>query len=367
MLDILSSRFNSHLLSDCSSNLTRKPVAFQERDPCEDGEFNSVPNSDRIHLCSAPRAPLVSRGARTGRQQPKRKVSSGSADSGIAFIDRDELAWFEKVGAGVTTNVFRGQWKGHPVAIKQLVLPKQKRKVVKKQAAFSWETNLATKVRHKNLVQFFGVVFEWQPYLMITEFMPGGTVFHLLYVDESVPTLSWKQGLQMCSDVASAMDYLHNFKPQIIHRDLKSLNLLLSETVTGPEDMPKVKVSDFGLANIKEEHQDWCRMTAQAGTIRWMAPEVHTGCYNEKADIYSYAMVLYEIICYEVPFQDFDILQVAGAVISGVRPRLDAVPPDCPVRLISLMILCWTQDQSTRPTFTQVCIALNDISFTMFG
>jgi len=238
---------------------------------------------------------------------------------------------------------------------------------MKQEVAFSRETTVAAKVRHNNLVQFFGAVLERQPYLMITEFVSGGTVFHLLYVDDNTPKLRWKQRLRMCSDVANAMDYLHEFKPQIIHRDLKSLNMLLTRSISGPRDMPNVKVSDFGLAKMKEEQQEWGAMTAQAGTIRWMAPEVPTGRYNEKADVYSYAMVLYEIICYEVPFHDFETLQVISAVKSGARPRLDAVPPDCPVKLMSLMILCWTQDQSTRPSFTQVRTALNKILFAMLG
>mmetsp|Transcript_25684 Transcript_25684/g.44151 ORF Transcript_25684/g.44151 Transcript_25684/m.44151 type:complete len:202 (+) Transcript_25684:2-607(+) len=201
---------------------------------------------------------------------------------------------------------------------------------------------------------------------MITEFMSGGTVFDLLHGEEAV-LLRWKQRLRMCSDVASAMDYLHKCSPQIIHRDLKSLNLLLSQTVTSAKDVPEVKVSDFGLAKMKEEHEDWGVMTAQAGTFHWMAPEVHTGKYNEKADVYSYAMVLFEIICYEVPFQELGPSEVTNAVCSGARPSLDAVPPDCPDKLMELMISCWTQDPRSRPSFTQIRTALNNISFSMLG
>lgn len=361
---ILSSRIDSNLSSDFSTNVTRQPVAFQECDPCEDCDVNSLSGSDREERLE-PHVPKVPRGPKTGRPQPSRQISNGSTDSDVTPILRDELEWFEKVGAGATADVFRGHWRGRPVAIKQLSLPKQKSKMMKLEVAFSRETRVAAKVRHKNLVQFFGAVFEQQPYLMITELMSGGTVFRLLYSDG--PRLNWKQRLRMCSDVANAMDYLHQFRPQIIHRDLKSMNVLLSETLNSSRDIPQVKVSDFGLAKMKEEHQDWDAMTAHVGTIRWMAPEVPTGRYNEKADVYSYAMVLYEIICYQVPFHDFETGQALSAIKCGCRPRLESVPSDCPVKLMSLMILCWTQDQSARPSFTQVRTALNSISFALLG
>merc|ERR1712062_627531 len=110
----------------------------------------------------------------------------------------------------------------------------------------------------------------------------------------------------MCTDVAKAMEYLHKFNPQIIHRDLKSLNILLSTPVVSTRDIPFMKISDFGLARMKESGGgEWEKMTKDVGTMHWMAPEVHTGkAYNEKADIYSYAMVLFEILCREIPFDE---------------------------------------------------------------
>mmetsp|Transcript_57047 Transcript_57047/g.107172 ORF Transcript_57047/g.107172 Transcript_57047/m.107172 type:complete len:352 (+) Transcript_57047:103-1158(+) len=332
------------------------------------------------HIPHAPQGPRSGRPQAFRRPGRLRKVDEAHTEAStssnftclytdedeVAQIDRDDLTWMEKVGTGITAEVFRGTWKGQTVAIKQLNLTKRTCMMVKQQVAFCRETNVAAKIRHANLVQFHGVSFDCQPYLMITEFMSGGTVFELLHCDESVE-LQWRQQLRMCSDVASAMDYLHKFKPQIIHRDLKSLNLLLSKAIAGPLDVPEVKVSDFGLAKMKEDTDDWGKMTAAAGTFHWMAPEVHTGHYNEKADVYSYAMVLYEIICCEVPFQDLEAAEVPAAVSSGTRPDLDCVPDDCPDRLKELMILCWAQDHSQRPSFTQILTVLNATISAHFG
>merc|ERR1712187_1099942 len=105
------------------------------------------------------------------------------------------------------------------------------------------------------------------------------------------------------------MNYLHRFNPQIIHRDLKSLTLLLDKPVSRTCQVPHVKVSDFGLARSKDQDpdEDWGRMTMNAGTNNWMAPEVIEGTrHDERVDIYSYAMVLWEIICRSIPFGEHD-------------------------------------------------------------
>lgn len=346
-----------------------QPVSFSDMPDLVGPLSSSDADSDSDTVPTEAKAPLAPTTPKTGRPQLNRRrerseasedAAGSSDDSQVPQIDREELRWAEKVGAGITADVFRGEWKGHTVAIKQLTFTKRTAMLVKQQVAFSRETMVAARVRHKNLVQFYGVSFEKQPYLMITEFMSGGTVFDVLHCDDTVE-LEWNQQLMMCSDVASAMDYLHKFKPQIIHRDLKSLNLLLSEKITSPKDVPLVKVSDFGLAKMRD-NEDWGKMTVAAGTFHWMAPEVQTGRYDEKADVYSYAMVLYEIICCEVPFDDLEPAEVPEAVGKGARPDLECVPEDCPEKLLELMILCWNADPGCRPSFAQISIHLNAIS-----
>merc|ERR1719261_1542477 len=115
----------------------------------------------------------------------------------------------------------------------------------------------------------------------------------------------------------------------IIHRDLKSLNLLLAAPVTDSKAVPMVKVTDFGLSRMKDEAlgSQWGPMTMAAGTCHWMAPEVASGKhYDEKADVYSYAMALFEIICREVPFQEKQPQDVVRLVAEGKRPDMEAVP-----------------------------------------
>lgn len=134
------------------------------------------------------------------------------------------------------------------------------------------------------------------------------------------------------------MCYLHTFNPMIIHRDLKSLNMLLDKPVTGPTEVPLIKVCDFGVAKFQVQAGNWGQMTNQAGTQHWMAPEMWTSStYDEKVDVFSFAMVIYEIICREVPFEEEEPAEVGKYTVAGIRPALAAVPPDCPAQLIALM------------------------------
>merc|ERR1719159_2231621 len=160
------------------------------------------------------------------------------------------------------------------------------------------------------------------------------------------------------------MQYLHAFEPQIIHRDLKSLNLLLAEQVLDESHEPIVKVSDFGLSRMKDSvvDADWGKMTMAAGTCHWMAPEVFTGTrYDAKVDVYSYAMILFEIICREIPFEDVEPASIGRLLVQGQRPDLEAVPPDCPPNLLELMQQCWSHLPEERPSFAAIVDRVKDV------
>lgn len=231
---------------------------------------------------------------------------------------------------------------------------------LKQEVAFLRETAVAAQVSHGNLVQLHGLVFDSQPYLLVTEFCFGGTAFSLLHDSGDLELAMW-QKIKMTCDVACAMEYLHKFRPQIIHRDLKSLNLLLVSKVASQRDVPHVKVSDFGLAKMKEDAADWGKMTVEAGTFHWMAPEVATGHYTEKADIYSFAMVLFEIVCQEIPFEELEPGEVLQHAMDGNRPDLEAIPPGCPDAVCTLMERCWRHAPSERPSFSDICLILDDL------
>jgi serine/threonine-protein kinase CTR1 len=273
-------------------------------------------------------------------------------------VDPDDLEWGEYVGDGLTAVVHAGTYKGEAVAIKKLTTSSRHHSL-KMEVAFLRELEIMSRVSHPNLVRFYGAAFAKHPYLLVSEFCSGGTAFNLLHASDL--ELSLMQKLSMALDVASAVDYLHTFNPLIFHRDLKSLNLLLAKVVTSTEDMPYVKVADFGMSKVKDD-VEWGKLTKEAGTIHWMAPEVTTGNYDHKADIYSLAMVFFEILCQEIPYEDMKTSRVLLAVQAGQRPDLEAVPPDVPDSLVELMVQCWAQDPEERPSSTEVYSTLKPIT-----
>lgn len=277
-------------------------------------------------------------------------------------IAPEELQLAEKIGTGCTAEVFRAVYRGEEVAVKQIDWNKS-RMGAKEQRAFDREVAIMPLVNHENLVRFLGVSSQQRPFRIITEYCAGGCCFELLHNCDHIE-LQWPQQIKMCKDVAQAMEYLHAFSPQIIHRDLKSLNLLLSKPVLGPGDVPLVKVSDFGLSRMKDQapEADWGKMTIAAGTCHWMAPEVFTGQnYDEKVDVYSYAMILFEIICREIPFEEEEPANVGRLTVQGARPDLEAVPPDCPEVLRDLMVTCWAHNPNERWAFPQIMSVLSQV------
>ena len=151
------------------------------------------------------------------------------------------------------------------------------------------------------------------------------------------------------------MSYLHRKK--ILHRDIKPGNVLLDGDVAGGNFT--AKLTDFGVAimhqgYVGEEH------TAETGTYRWMSPEVirHEN-YSLMTDVYSYAILVWQLVTHEIPFQPMSQLEAAGKVaIEDARPPL---PPDTPELIKALIERCWSKYPDDRLPFSQIAIELKEI------
>jgi serine/threonine protein kinase len=202
------------------------------------------------------------------------------------------------------------------------------------------------KVRHKNVVQFIGACTKKPNLFIVFEYMPGGSVYDFVRrVGSPLPVVTI---LRIALEVARGMDYLH--KRKIVHRDLKAANLLLDDTGV-------VKIADFGVARVLDGAGV---MTAETGTYRWMAPEViEHAPYGAKADVFSFGIVLWELLTGKVPYSELTPLQAAvGVVQKGLRP---ALPPNCPPPLADMIRLCWQKSPDVRPTFESLKIKLEEL------
>ncbi|GLE00570.1 hypothetical protein PINS_up009327 [Pythium insidiosum] len=250
-----------------------------------------------------------------------------------------------------------------PVVVKQL-LPEKARDPAAI-AKFMAEIRLCARLAHANIVAFLGISWSTLADLaLVLELMPNGDLAHALERlqrdDEHRAKLTWQRGASAFGgrskrdwalEIAEALAYLHALAPPVVHRDLKASNVLLSATWTA-------KLSDFGVSREVSEQQ---LMTAEVGTVAWIAPEVlRAEPYSERADVYSFGVVLSELDTCERPFargldapsdgertSEPSNARIALAVSEqGARPSFHA---DCPSEVLSIAQRCLTAKPGDRP------------------
>ncbi|KZV31074.1 hypothetical protein F511_31384 [Dorcoceras hygrometricum] len=217
------------------------------------------------------------------------------------------------IGKGSFGEIRKACWRGTPVAVKR-ILPKlsDDRLVIQD---FRHEVNLLVKLRHPNIVQFLGAVTEKKPLMLITEYLRGGDLYQHL---KEKGALSPSTAINFALDIARGIAYLHSEPNVIIHRDLKPRNILL---VNSSAD--HLKVGDFGLSKlIKVQHShDVYKMTGETGSYRYMAPEVFNHWkYDKKVDVFSFAMILYQMLEGDPPMSNYEPHEAARYVAEGHRP-----------------------------------------------
>lgn len=255
-------------------------------------------------------------------------------------IQMEDLSIGVEIGRGNFGEVRRGQWKSVLVALKTIYRTGGEEA---KSAVFR-EMGILAQLRHPNILGFLGWVRNGDSVMMVTDLMTGGSLHHMIKTSfETVVRLRYK----LVSGIVRGMVYLHHRK--LVHRDLNSKNILL-------DDHYGVKISDFGLSRPKNDH----KMTMSVGFLGGMAPEVYMGSdYTEKADVFSFAMLVYEIITGKESHHDqANLMMYAHNMAThDYRPPLD--PLTIPADWISLITSCWASDPLLRPSFDSLLDSLN--------
>lgn len=217
--------------------------------------------------------------------------------------------------------------------------------------SFRREVYSLSVLNHPTLIGFKGYAEE-SPFYIVTEYMANGSLFDVLRKNPKALTPTIRS--LIAYDVARGIEYLHDRK--IIHRDLKSLNILLDADY-------RAKISDFGMVRTKTQGP----MTGLIGTAHWMAPEVlmSTPNYNEKVDVYSYGILLWELLTGDMPYKNMSPGNITIGVIQGtLRPT---IPSDTPPKLADLIQKCWNQDPSKRPSIKRVVSYLKNARYHFEG
>ena len=256
-------------------------------------------------------------------------------------IPPEDLIYGDEIGTGTAGSVVRATWNGRPVAVKKF------RGV--ELGEFLKELSIMSIVQHPNLVQCFGGCSRNKDTMYIVQELMDCNISDVLRVKPIVLDLGIR--IRIAVEVAKGVSFLHTHC-NLIHRDLKSLNLL----ATVSETSFAVKVCDFGVSRVVDRRKT---MTGNVGTVSWIAPEVfEQRKYSEKADVYSFGIVLWELLTRRVPFADIHSFSIPVAVIKGDRP---SIPKDCPSALKKLIRECWQPKASKRPPFSKIIEILQKI------
>jgi predicted Ser/Thr protein kinase len=261
-------------------------------------------------------------------------INPGEVDKRM-HIPYKSLVFTKEIGAGSYGKVFLGEWRGAEVAIKV-------NNTVTDMEGFLAEAKLTLGIApHPNLVQTFGVSLDGAYPCIVLEFCGGGSLDKLVF-NKDVMTAAKRK--EFALKIAYGLIHLHN--NNIVHRDLAARNILLST-----EGQPKV--SDFGMSRIIQDEEAKGKTKTNVGPLRWMSPEsIKDRSYSVKSDVWSYGILVYEIVSGMEPHANEDQLMV------GVKIRDEAftpaIPDDCDPTLREVMQMCWQKNPEDRPTMEEI-------------
>lgn len=261
-------------------------------------------------------------------------------------IPWEDLVIGERIGLGSYGEVYRADWNGTEVAVKKFLDQDFYGDALDE---FRSEVQIMRRLRHPNIVLFMGAVTRPPNLSIVSEYLPRGSLYKILHRPNCL--IDEKRRIKMALDVAKGMNCLHASVPTIVHRDLKSPNLLVDNNWN-------VKVCDFGLSRLK--HSTFLSSKSTAGTPEWMAPEVlRNEQSNEKCDVYSFGVILWELATLRMPWSGMNPMQVVGAV--GFQDRRLDIPKEIDPLVARIIYECWQKDPNLRPSFAQLTTALKTV------
>eukprot|EP01133_Synstelium_polycarpum_P012204 gene12204-14286_t len=271
-------------------------------------------------------------------------------------IDNSEVEYTLKLGSGSSGKVYKGIYKGKDVAVKVLRAITTQSQLEE----FKKEFQIMASIRSPFMVTFYGASLD--PKLcMVMEYCSRDSLYHVMNTKKY--DIGWDRFFQFTMQMTLGIQCLHNWTPQIVHRDFKSLNLLVNEDW-------ECKVCDFGLSRFNTA-DNLETLGKIRGTFAYCSPEVANGSgspYTTKSDIYSIGIVFWELLIrvltgeYSRPYSEYAHIKMDFQIMlnskEGLRPTL---PAQCPLGLDLLYKQCVHQEASQRPSCEEIIKALNQL------
>ena len=286
--------------------------------------------------------PKSSFGGSFGGQKQASQESRGSRIAKIS-INPADIDVREFIAEGTYGRVDYGKWKGLDVALKTLKVEQLSGRA---EEEFLSECEVMMNLRAQWIIGLYGVTLS--PPSMVMEYLSGGSLDNVL---QSTMELSWEFRHQLALDIVRGLTYLHSQTPPIVHRDLKSLNIILNED-------GRAKIGDFGLARVKSASNRTTTVSKksngqdyQVGTELWMAPELlnpQTARYTTKSDMYSFGLILWEIAAREYPYRGANN---SFALVKSWKEQgqEELIPDDTPAYFAQAIEHCRALNPKNRP------------------
>ncbi|KFR01688.1 Receptor-interacting serine/threonine-protein kinase 2, partial [Nipponia nippon] len=228
------------------------------------------------------------------------------------------------------------------------------------------EAEILHKARFSYILPILGICNEPEFLGIVTEYMTNGSLNQLLHGKDVYPDIPWCLRFRMLYEIALGVNYLHNMNPPLLHHDLKTQNILL-------DDEFHVKIADFGMSKWRVISMSQSRSETslpEGGTIIYMPPENYNPSQKTRAsvkhDIYSYAIIMWEVMSRKQPFEEvINPLQIMYSVSQGQRLDLseESLSMDIPHRVLIIRLIGsgWAQNPDERPSFLKCLIDLEPV------
>ncbi|XP_075351019.1 receptor-interacting serine/threonine-protein kinase 2 isoform X2 [Mycteria americana] len=272
-----------------------------------------------------------------------------------------DLRFISRGAYGTVSAARHADWRV-PVALKCLqgpLLDSDRNHLLK-------EAEILHKARFSYILPILGICNEPEFLGIVTEYMTNGSLNQLLHGKDVYPDIPWCLRFRILYEIALGVNYLHNMNPPLLHHDLKTQNILL-------DDEFHVKIADFGMSKWRVISMSQSRSETslpEGGTIIYMPPEDYNPSQKTRAsvkhDIYSYAIIMWEVMSRKQPFEEvINPLQIMYSVSQGQRLDLseESLSMDIPHRVLIIRLIGsgWAQNPDERPSFLKCLIDLEPV------